>query len=108
MDEQPRKRRGPLIWLASRSRRFWIVLAILLPFIYVLGSGPTRSIAFRNRMTYTTPPGAVRPALYATSEQSALWWIFYFPLAWASQQSWGQPIRSYWALFPIPTIVERP
>lgn len=42
MDERPTKRRGPLGWLASRTRRFWIVVALVaaLPAAYLLSAGP--------------------------------------------------------------------
>ena len=41
MDEPERKCRGPLLWLAGRSRRFWIVVALLpvLPVLYVASFG---------------------------------------------------------------------
>src|SRR5262249_1088995 len=80
MEQPERKRRGPLTWLAGRSRRFWIITAIALPLLYVLGSGPTRSLAIRQRYTYTTPPGASTPALYATREYSAWWTITFAPM----------------------------
>lgn len=34
MSDRLTKRRGPLLWLADRSRRFWIITAAL-PFVYV-------------------------------------------------------------------------
>lgn len=40
MDKQPTKRRGPLTWLAGRSRQFWIVVA-LLPVLYFASWGPS-------------------------------------------------------------------
>ncbi len=40
MTERPRKRRGPLHWLGDRSRRFWIVTALVLPVLYVGMFGP--------------------------------------------------------------------
>ncbi|HTI52389.1 MAG TPA: hypothetical protein VL475_15605 [Planctomycetaceae bacterium] len=106
MDERPTKRRGPIGWLKGRSRRFWIVFAILLPPLYLLASGPTRPLAFRNRLTYVTRPGTSRRVAMATSEQSALWVIAFAPLEWAAKEPWGRPIKSYWALFPIQTVVE--
>jgi hypothetical protein len=36
MDEQPKKRRGPLLWLAGRSLRFWISAFVVLVAIPVL------------------------------------------------------------------------
>jgi len=40
MYEQPTKRGGPIYLLKSRSRRFWIIAAVLLPVSYVLSYGP--------------------------------------------------------------------
>lgn len=46
MDE-PTKRRGPLLWLGGRSRRFWITLALTLPVLYVASVAPFFWIATR-------------------------------------------------------------
>jgi hypothetical protein len=40
MDRRPTKRAGPLYWLSRRSRRFWIVMAAMLPVLYLAGFGP--------------------------------------------------------------------
>jgi hypothetical protein len=40
MSEAERKRRGPLLWLADRSRRFWIITVMSLPVLYVGSFGP--------------------------------------------------------------------
>ena len=40
MDEQPKKRRGPLTWLAARTWRFWVVVVVVLPVLYVGSFGP--------------------------------------------------------------------
>jgi hypothetical protein len=39
MSDRPQKRRGPLLWLADRSRRFWIGVA-LVSVLYVASFGP--------------------------------------------------------------------
>jgi hypothetical protein len=39
MDDRPKKRRGPLLWLAAKSWRFWIVV-VLAPLLYVASFGP--------------------------------------------------------------------
>lgn len=39
MDERPTKRRGPMTWLAARTRRFWIILAVM-PMLYFASIGP--------------------------------------------------------------------
>jgi len=40
MDEPERKCRGPFHWLAGKSRRFRIVVAIAAPLLYVASFGP--------------------------------------------------------------------
>ena len=40
MDEQEKTRGGPIYWLKRRSRRFWIIVAALLPIFYVASFGP--------------------------------------------------------------------
>src|SRR5436190_22613631 len=40
MSDQPRKRRGPLTWLAARTWRFWVMVALAQPFVYVGSFGP--------------------------------------------------------------------
>jgi hypothetical protein len=40
MTTEPKKRRGPLLWLAGRSRWFWIGVA-LMPVLYVASIPPT-------------------------------------------------------------------
>lgn len=47
------ERRGPLLWLAGRSRRFWIVVVALLPGLYVASFGPLV------RADLSLPPDAV-------------------------------------------------
>jgi hypothetical protein len=40
MDDGPKKRRGPLLWLEGRSRWFWIFVAVMMPVLYPLSWGP--------------------------------------------------------------------
>ena len=50
--DEPKKRRGPLLWLAGRSWRFWIGGAVITPVLYgasvppVIGYAPTWTFAF--------------------------------------------------------------
>ena len=52
MDQPERKRRGPLTWLAGRSRRFRVVVAVAvnLPVLYVAGFGVACWHAYRNSL----------------------------------------------------------
>src|SRR5436190_23317650 len=80
MDERPTKRRGPITWLAGRSRRFWIGLAMLLPVLYVVSFGPACWWTVNHRvprwMVIYWPLGAMMERHHFGS--SALdWWVFY-------------------------------
>src|SRR5262245_45893888 len=46
MSERSRERRGPLFWLMSRSRRFWII-AVISSILYVASFGPACWITSR-------------------------------------------------------------
>lgn len=49
MDDQPNKRRGPLLWLTDHSWRFWIVvIAVGAPVLYVASFGGVCWLAHRN------------------------------------------------------------
>lgn len=70
MSERRRKRRGPLLWLADRSRRFWIIAAAL-PILYAASFGPACWI-------------------YSRSEDLEIWQTadrIYYPILW--QQAHG-------------------
>jgi hypothetical protein len=66
MNSRPNKRRGSLMWLAGRARRFWIAIA-LLPVLYVASFGPACWISSRmnsgNWMNFTALPTVYRPLL---------------------------------------------
>lgn len=47
MDERPKNPRGPITWLASRSKRFWLSVASV-PVLYVVSYGPACWIVSRN------------------------------------------------------------
>ena len=38
--ERRARRGGPLYWIARRPRRFWIIMAVVLPVLYVASFGP--------------------------------------------------------------------
>lgn len=40
MNEQPKQRRGPLLWFSSRSWRTRIAILLLIPVPYLVGFGP--------------------------------------------------------------------
>jgi hypothetical protein len=97
------------IWLTVRivnGRRRWArrlaAVAIALPVIYFLTSGPISAIAFETHVAHTP---VIRPngtaVVEATSETNpgVLFAVAYAPLFWVAEQSWGDPVFSYWELF---------
>ena len=79
----------------------WIVaLLIGLPVLYVLSSGPLRTVAFRDR------PILLSEQRFTSSSTRVIdrgpWWpIVYAPLVWASNEPWGERLQFYWHCFPI-------
>lgn len=76
---------------------FWIVVGLTVLALYVLTSGPTRMIACR-RVTFT----GVTSTTTKTTVYEAWWRQVFDPLRIAAEQPWGEPIRRYWNLFPLP------
>ena len=123
MNEPTAKRKGPLLWLAGRSRRFWIVVA-LVPVLYVLSSGPMVMVAWRGQMIvdHALPFSTVMSQMETDSPEDASsvvssvapmmamevdipeWWQqLYAPLWWMAEQPWGERlVMGYWNSFPIP------
>lgn len=99
---EPTKRRGPILWMARRSRRFWIAIAVLAV-LYVLSSGPTRLTAVYQDETMESVLFVVGPDPFPEPQPlDAIkpWWkTAYGPLVWASKHELGGPIRWYWDLF---------
>lgn len=86
-----------------KLRRLAICVAVALPVLYVLSSGPlvylistgrtplVRQVHYemhegRAYATSVVGPGPILRAIYA-------------PLVWIGGQSWGTPLQSYWTLF---------
>src|SRR6185295_15263737 len=66
MDAKPTKRRGPLHWLAGRSRRFWIVF-VGLPLLYVAMLPPMSWVLFQGWFPDGTYPYAALDAYFIPS-----------------------------------------
>lgn len=47
INERPRKRRGPMMWLESRTWRFWTAVAIVAPALYIASLGPWHYVVGR-------------------------------------------------------------
>lgn len=102
------KRRGPLTWLAARTRRFWFVVLVVLPTVYILSSGPTRPLLVRHRLqplwmgdvgvSWLTPPLVLTVYDY--------WTPAYAPLVWFQARYYASTcakmLTAYWELYPIP------
>jgi hypothetical protein len=81
MTAQPDKRRGPLLWLAARSRRFWIV-TVLVPLLYVASFGPACWMAERQLLPKWPVANVYLPCVVAAAGigivpnpvSKAMWW----------------------------------
>jgi len=62
-DPRPTKRGGPLYWLKRRSRRFWIIAA-LVPVLYVASFGPACWISSRMNAGASLLPITYLPLVY--------------------------------------------
>jgi hypothetical protein len=83
----------------------WIVAVLIgLPVLYVLSSGPTRTVAF-HRFSDGTSSTGVRVTSYMADE----WWLsLYGPMIWVTQQAWGAPLNWYWERFPLDDMPKHP
>ncbi len=99
------------IWLTvrivNRRERWakWTAAALALtPVLYVVSSGPVKSVVYRRHVTHAStilPDGTT--GIIATCKQSYGNWfpLAYAPLLSASEHPWGEPVNWYWNLFPI-------
>jgi hypothetical protein len=68
--------------------------------LYVLSSGPMQTVAFHRYFIYEVDGNGVHSLI--GEDDPGVWWpIAYAPLVWASGESWGWPVKWYWAQFPI-------
>jgi hypothetical protein len=87
----------------------WIVaLLIGLPVLYLVTSGPMRTVALRKHpvpapaTTVSVTQRHVVEIRIGDYEVGGQWWSkIYRPLIWASGKPWGAPLNWYWRLFPI-------
>jgi hypothetical protein len=106
MDEKSRKRQGPFgLFRESRPFRLAVIAAVILtPTLYVLSSGPMRSLSWRGRSTLTAPTPDGRVGVELNVEIPDWWEQLYAPLFWVSEQPWGEElIWGYWELLSFPT-----
>jgi|SRR5579872_1051786 len=80
MGERLKKRRGPLLWLAARSRRFWILAGLAgVQAGYPLNFGPAIWLTARGYLKESAVQYVYMPLLLAAGEaewlESAItWW----------------------------------
>ena len=73
MDERQTTRGGPLYWLGQRSRRFWIVAAVIIPVSYVASFGPPCRLADRGSISVELTAEFYRPVIAATRSDEIRW-----------------------------------
>jgi hypothetical protein len=80
MDERPKKRRGPLLWLAARSRRFWTIVGLVaLLAAYPVSFGPAVWLTARGYFRETAVQHFYMPLLLSIEqaeplESAVTWW----------------------------------
>lgn len=89
----------------KRSPWPWIVGSIvLLPVLYVAGSGPTRPVAVYSETIVLSimqaGPGPSKPLTQKFPKMRRWWTRLYWPVIWTADKPWGKPIRWYWGHFP--------
>src|SRR5262245_53000462 len=77
MDERPKKRRGPLLWLAAWTWREWLVLAAVTPVLYIVSFALTCHFA-------AVPERVLRLEGRVPENQ---WMRVYQPIGWIAQQN---------------------
>jgi hypothetical protein len=78
-----------------------IIVAVVLPLLYVLSSGPTQSLAFTYGHVTYDDDGLGNVGVSVELDQGVWWPKVYAPLMWIAEQSWGDWLCSYWQLFPV-------
>jgi hypothetical protein len=95
MDERPNKSRGPLLWLAGRSRRFWVGAMVMMPLLYVGSFGPACWLTAWPNPPYFSFAHNVGP-------QPQRWMMIYFPLGAVIVHAYGTPAArtlNWWATY---------
>jgi hypothetical protein len=88
----------------------WIAAVLIgLPVLYLLSSGPSRSLLIQKRIVIPVGPRGVTLWIGPTVVvEDGNWKTIYSPLDWAATQTFGAPLRWYWNLFPIRSTHEWP
>lgn len=84
----------------SKRTKWNIAVLVILPTLYVLTSGPMRTVAIHRQGVYSTD-GALIAETIGNENSAYRWSMFYAPLTWISQIEQGKPLSWYWSLFPI-------
>ena len=80
MEKRPNKRRGPLLWLAARSRRFWIIASVVALLAgYPLSFGPAIWLTARGFLRESAVQSFYMPFLKSAGqveflENAVTWW----------------------------------
>ena len=73
MDERQTTRGGPLYWLGQRSRRFWIVVAVVISVSYAASFGPACRLADRGNISVELTAEFYWPVIAATRSGEIRW-----------------------------------
>jgi hypothetical protein len=76
-------------------------MAVAVPLLYVLSSGPSLSFAFTWHQPTLHDEGDGNLGVTVNLDEGPWWPVVYAPLQWVSEQTWGDWLCRYWELFPI-------
>jgi hypothetical protein len=87
----------------------WIeALLIGLMVLYVISSGPMRRVisdhSHQTLQYFPGGPGSFPGGRGSEVSFDCIMWLdsAYWPLYWASEHTWAEPLNWYWSFFPIP------
>jgi hypothetical protein len=84
---------------------FWSAVAFSCIILYVLSSGPARSVLMWDEPfpdgTVVLPDGTTAIRRLATIRMGGKWTQIYAPLDRVSRERFGAPLLWYWQFFPI-------
>ncbi|MFN0051487.1 MAG: hypothetical protein ACKV0T_04805 [Planctomycetales bacterium] len=94
MNERATKRLGPVLWLASRTRRFWIAVALLLPVLYVGSFGPACWVTARWGFVRAHSLIPIRP------DPPPQWMVIYWPIGafLDKSESYTSAVLKWWVV----------
>ncbi len=80
---------------------FWSTIVVVTVVLYILSSGPARTLLMRKSRGTVTIGGLTIALGHVRFLNQEKWEAVYSPLDWAANQWFGAPLEWYWELFPV-------